>query len=161
MNGPYANSIYVLGLLLGPIGLFFLIAPVFINEFETLDIGIVCLVAGLLISLTYSGVTISFNERKIREYYSYCGFKRGEWVGLPEQIVVQLRSDSYVSTNTANGISPTLSGKVQEYITSLYQADDEKPIVSFRYTGKQEALKEAGLLAEQLGAGLEIHLDRY
>ena len=157
-NGPYANGPHLLGLLLVPIGLFFLIAPTFNSAFDTLGIGIGAIVLGIIILSTYGGVMISFNDRKIKEYYSYCGYKNGEWLPLPEQISIHLISYTYKSTNTANGISPTFSGKVTEYRTSLYEADSEEPVVSFRYTNKEQALEHAKLLSKQLGAGLEIQL---
>ena len=160
IDGPYSNGFHLLGLILLPVGVFLLIAPVFIEGFESLEqslfVGIGALVLGLIILSTYGGVMVSFKDRKIKEYYSLCGYKTGEWLPLSEQVSIDLRSFSYKSTNTPNGISPTLSGKVIEYRTFLYSRDSDEPMVYLRYTNKAQAVKEAKLLSIHLEADLTI-----
>ena len=160
MSSPYSNGFHLLGLILLPVGVFLLIAPVFIEGLESLEqslfVGIGALVLGLIILSTYGGVMVSFKDRKIKKYYSLCGYKTGEWLPLSEQVSIELRSFSYKYTNTPNGISPTLSGKVTEYRTRLYSGDSDEPMVYLRYTNKAQAVKEAKLLSSHLEADLTI-----
>ena len=160
IDGPYSNGFHLLGLILLPVGVFLLIAPVFIEGLESLErslfVGIGALVLGLIILSTYGGVMVSFQDRKIKEYYSFCGYKTGEWLPLPEQMSTELRSFSYKSTNTPNGISPTLSGKITEYRTFLYSGDSVDPVVYLRYTNQAQAIREAKLLSTHLEADLTI-----
>lgn len=85
------------------------------------------------------------------------GYKFGEWTRLPVILTVKVRSSSYMSTNTPNGISPSLSGKVTDFKTLIY-ADASKPVLSFVYSSRDKAIKHARTLAIHLEAELEVNI---
>jgi hypothetical protein len=70
---------------------------------------------------------------------------------------VKVISNSYVITNTPNGISPTFSGKVTDFKTFLY-SDASKPVFSFVYSNEDKAIKKAKKLAFNLDAELVLKI---
>ncbi|MEL6535082.1 MAG: hypothetical protein AAFQ98_06705, partial [Bacteroidota bacterium] len=112
-----------------------------------LSLGIGAIVIGLVILTSYTGVTIDYQTGRIRHYSSICGFKSGAWEDLPNIYSVEVISDTYTSTDTPNGVSPTLSGKVTDYKIILCR-DDGGQVVSFEYTKKIPAVQNSKGLAE-------------
>ncbi|WP_373495816.1 hypothetical protein, partial [Aquiflexum sp.] len=121
--------------LLGPVliiaGMFALASPVFLESESAIEkiigVGVGAIVIGLGIVSSYSGTLIDFTEKRFKEYFSIGGYKFGEWANLPDISTVKVISNSYVITNTPNGISPTFSGKVTDFRTFLY-SDASKPV---------------------------------
>lgn len=152
ISGPH-----LLGLLLVITGIFVLISPAFLSSGSSIEkvlaVGMLSVIIGLLIILTYKGTLIDFEEKRFKKYSSIAGFKFGEWKPLPQLSKIKVASKTYISRNTPNGISPTLSGKVTEFNTLIYSVDSE-PIFLFKYSNQKESLKQAKRLAK----GLEIDL---
>ena len=140
-------------------GVFALASPTFLASTSSMEriiaVGLGAILIGLFITFSYSGTLIDFPQNRFNEYTSFGGYKSGEWESLPAIVKVKAVQKSYISTNTPNGVSPTLSGKVTDYIVLLY-ADAAKPLFSFEYSKKAKAEKEARQLASQLKAELEI-----
>ncbi len=124
---------------------------------KILGIGVGAIIIGILIVTSYSGSIIDITKGRFKEYTSIAGYKFGEWSTLPEISKITLISTSYTATNTPNGISPTLSGKVTDFKTLLY-SDSAKPILSFTYTSKVKASRDAKSLATQFNCDLEIKI---
>ncbi|WP_373522259.1 hypothetical protein [Aquiflexum sp.] len=152
--------------LLGPVliiaGLFALLSPLFMESGSSMEkiigVGVGAIVIGLGIVSSFSGTLIDFNEKRFKEYFSIVGYKFGEWADLPDISTVKVISNSYVITNTPNGISPTFSGKVTDFRTFLY-SDASKPVFSFVYSNKNKAIKKAKKLASNLDAELVINIE--
>jgi hypothetical protein len=151
--------------LLGPVliiaGLFALLSPLFLKSESSMEkiigVGVGAIVIGLGIVSSYSCMLIDFTEKRFKEYFSIGGFKFGEWADLPDISTVKVISNSYVLTNTPNGISPTFSGKVTDFRISLH-SDASKPAFSFVYSNKDKAIKKAKKLASNLDAELVLKI---
>lgn len=145
---------HLLGVLLVLAGLFALSSPYFlasgVSQEKILIIGIGAASIGMLIISTYSGILIDFKKRKSMEYFTVCSFKFGKWEPLPTIDQVKSISKTYTSSNTTNGISPTLSGKVTVYHVFLYSATLDQPIFSFAYSKEKMAISNAQKLAQNL-----------
>ena len=156
VSGPH-----LLGLLLIMAGLFALVSPLLIKSESSVEsawnVGMGALILGLLIVSSYGGTLIDFTQKRPKEYYSIGGFKFGEWTPLPSISTVKVISTSYMSRNTPNGISPTLSRKVTDFKTLIY-AQASKPLLSFEYSNSSEAMKQAKRLASDLNADLVVNL---
>ncbi|WPP50813.1 hypothetical protein [Catalinimonas niigatensis] len=150
---------HLIGLLFITAGLFAIASPViFKSEIEpekAILVGAAAITIGLMVVTSYSGTTFNFEEKKVKEYTSFCSYKIGEWSSLPDILLVKVVSHSYHATNTPNGISPTFSGYVNVYKVLLY-ANHPTPEFSFLYASNAQAMKEAKLLATHLHAELEI-----
>ncbi|GGF26781.1 hypothetical protein GCM10011339_13630 [Echinicola rosea] len=118
-------------------------------------VGTGAIIVGLLIITSFSGTLIDFTQNRFKEYQSVVGYKFGEWTTLPEIIKVKVISNSYISSNTPNGISPTLSGKVTKFKTLVY-SNSSKPILSFEYSTMNKAVKHAKRLAAKFNADLDL-----
>ena len=155
-SGPH-----LLGSLLIMAGLFALVSPLFFkSESSTeriLSVGAGAIILGLVIVSSYGGTLIDFTEKRFKEYLSVSGYKFGEWTKLPVILTVKVNSTSYMSTNTPNGISPTLSGKVTDFKTVIY-SNASKPVLSFVYSNRDEAVKHAKRLASNLNADLVLNI---
>lgn len=153
-SGPH-----LLGSLLVLAGVFAMISPLFFEGGSslqrTVSIGSGAIVIGILIITSHSGTIIDYDQRRFKEYVAILGFKLGDWSELSDVKKIKLTSSSYLSTNTPNGVSPTFSGKVMEYKILLY-ADQPVPMLSFSYSKKDRALKQAN----QLALGLETALEK-
>ncbi|MGB3180755.1 MAG: hypothetical protein WBB45_05160 [Cyclobacteriaceae bacterium] len=156
VSGPH-----LLGMLLIAAGLFALASPAFLeSESSTervLAVGAGAIIIGLLIVSFYSGTLIDISQRRYKEYVSIGEYKFGEWMALPEISKIRVISKSYVSGNTPNGISPTLSGKVTDFKTLIYSNSPE-PLLSFEYSNKDKAVKQAKRLATDLHADLVLDI---
>jgi hypothetical protein len=154
-SGPH-----LLGLILVFTGIFVLVSPAFLSSGSSIEkvliVGMVSVIIGLLIILTYKGTLIDFEERKFKKYSSVAGFKFGDWKPLPLLSKIKSESKTYISRNTPNGISPTLSGRVTEYHTTIYSINS-KPIFLFNYSNPKESLKQAKRLAKGLEIDLDVH----
>ncbi|MFA0962155.1 hypothetical protein AB9P05_10130 [Roseivirga sp. BDSF3-8] len=155
-SGPH-----LLGILLILAGLFALASPLFLKSDSSLEkvlaVGIGAVVIGLFIVSLYSGTLIDFTHNRFKEYQSIGGYRFGEWVALPDISCVKVISRSYKSTNTPNGISPTLSGRVTDFKTLIY-SDSSEPVLSFEYANKDKAVKHAKQLAADLNADLVLNI---
>lgn len=147
-SGPH-----LLGFLFTLAGIFSLISPYFIEETSpgrSLYIGIGGIGFGLTVLSSYGGTLVDFNGNKVKEYNAILGYKFGEWTNLPDITSVRLIAHSYEDTNISNGISPTLSGEVTDYIGVLC-TQNEEPVVSLVYTKEKKAIAEIRKIADRLG----------
>ena len=158
LSGPH-----LVGTLLIMAGLFALVSPaLFVSGSSlerTLAVGIGAILVGLLIISTYHGTLIDFTQHRFKEYQSVVGFKFGEWTTLPEISTVKVISTSYLSSNTPNGISPTLSGKVTEFNLRIY-SKSSVPVLSFVSSNEDQAIKYARELAANLNAELVVNIPK-
>ncbi len=156
-----ASGPYLLGLLLIMAGLFALVSPLIfeveISTTRVLVVGGGAIAIGVLLSTTYKGTLIDLSGKRVKEYQSVCGYSFGEWRVLPDILTVKVISATYVSTNIANGISPTLSMKLTDFMTYLY-SDASQPVLSFVYSNREKAVSHAKLLADSLNAKLVLHI---
>lgn len=155
-SGPHLiGALFILA------GLFALASPYIFNTVismaRVLVVGIGATIFGLLIVTSYSGALIDFSQKKFKEYTAVAGYKFGEWEALPVISEVQVISISYVHTNSPNGVSPTLSGRVTDFKTLLF-AEGEHPLLTLEYINKYQALKQAEELASSLNAALVLRL---
>ena len=155
-SGPH-----FIGLLLVIAGVIALLSPIFFNienyADRALGVGIGTVVLGLFIITSYSGTMIDFAGKRFKEYTTMAGFKYGDWKNLPLIKEVKVNSKSYVSTNTPNGISPTLSLKVTDFKVLLY-ANTSKLRFSFVYSDQKKAVKYANQLATNLKTDLVLEI---
>ena len=126
---------------------------------RVLGVGVGALILGLVIVSSYGGTLIDFTQQRVKEYFSVGGYKFGEWTALPAILTVKVISTSYISTNTPNGISPTLSGRVTDFKTLIYSNASE-PVLSFVYSNRDKAVKHAKRLASNLNADLVLNLPK-
>jgi hypothetical protein len=156
VSGPH-----LIGSLLIIAGLFVLVSPVFLKHESSIErvlaVGVGAIIFGLVIVSSYSGTIIDFSEKKFKEYLSVGSYKIGEWATLPVILKVKVISTSYMSTNTSNGISPTLSGKIIDFKTLLY-SNASKPVFSFIYSDRKKAVRHAENLASDLNADLVLEI---
>jgi hypothetical protein len=156
VSGPH-----LLGSLLIIAGLFALVSPVFFKNESSVErvlgVGSGAIILGLIIISSYGGTLIDFTEKRYKEYLSIGGYKFGEWTTLPVILTVKVISTSYISTNTPNGISPSLSGKVTDFKTLIY-SNASKPVLSFVYSNREKAVKHAKSLADNLNADLILKI---
>jgi hypothetical protein len=152
---------HLLGALLIMAGLFVLISPAFLKSDSPMEkvlaVGIVTLIIGFLIVSSYSGTLIDFTQKRFKEYLSIGGYQFGEWMVLPEIMKIKVTSTSYLSSNTPNGISPTISGKVIDFTLRLY-SNAQKPVFMFKYSNGDKAIKQARRLAKDLDADLVLNI---
>ena len=162
-NRNLTSGPHLLGTLMIIAGLFALVSPVLIESGSsierTLAVGIGFIAAGLLIITTYHGTLIDFRLNRFKEYQSVVGYKFGEWITLPEIAKVEVISVSYLSSNTPNGISPTLSGKVTEFKTIIY-SKSYVPVLSFISSNEDKAVKHAKDLASHLNVELVLDIQK-
>lgn len=153
-SGPH-----IIGMLLIVAGSINLVSPVLLNNETAIEkvlaIGLGALILGLIIVLSYSGTLINFATMKAMKYTSVVGFRFGEWEELPSIENINVITKRYRSTNTSNGISPTLSAKVTDFRVYLH-SNNVRPELSFIYSNKEEAVNQAQHLASNLNAKLVI-----
>ena len=158
-----ASGPHLLGSLLIMAGLFALLSPVLIESESSVEralvVGVGAIILGLIIISSYGGTLINFTEKRFKDYFSFGGYKFGEWTPLPDILTVKVISTNYVSTNIPNGISPTLSGKVTDFKTLIY-SNASKPVLSFVYSDMDKAVKHAKCLASNLNADLILNLPK-
>lgn len=158
-SGPH-----LLGMLFIGAGIFSLVSPEFITDSDysserSLWIGVIALTFGLIITFTFTGKLISFEENKIKEYTSVLGFKMGEWIGLPNVKHIKLTSEVQTSSNTPNGISPTLSGNTICYKVLLTSSPDtNKNSYVLEFSSKDKAMASAQLLSKGFDVQLQSEL---
>ncbi len=113
------NGARLLGICLISAGLIVLLVPIFIDvSTDSQKIGLVgggAFLFGMLLISIYSGIRIDFRSNRFKEYKSVLWFKFGQWEELPKIEHAELILHSFRSTNTPNGISPTLSREVTIY----------------------------------------------
>ncbi len=149
---PFSGP-HLLGLLFTLAGAFSFVSPYFIegtSPDRSLYIGIGGVCFGLLVLSVYGGTLIDFKGKRIKTYYAVLGYRFGEWKELPDIASVRLIAHSYKDTNVANGISPTLSGEVTDYVGILYD-QEEQPVASLVYAREKKAIHEISMIADRLG----------
>lgn len=124
---------------------------------RVLAVGVGAVLLGLAVVSSYGGILIDFTGKRYKDYLSIAGFGFGNWAPLPDILTVELISTKKRSTNTPNGISPTLSGNVIEFKTLLYSTA-ALPLLSFVCFNRDKAITQAQCLASGLKADLVIHL---
>lgn len=148
----------LLGMLFIGVGLFSLIRP-YIMEVEegnrSLYIALGFIAFGIMVVSAYGGTLIDIENKRVRAYSSFLGFKFGEWTELPEITNIHLISDTYQSINEPNGISPTVSGTVTDYVALFYDQDDQV-VINLLFTKEEKAIHETQLLSSELNARLEF-----
>lgn len=153
-SGPH-----LIGLILVFAGAFALLSPTLFAVGSSMQrvimVGLGAILIGLFILVTFEGTLIDVAGRRFKEYTSIGGYKWGEWTALPEIANIKVTSVTYQSTNTPNGVSPTLSGKITEHSIMLY-ADEHASLLSFNYSNKHKAVKQAKSLAAELKVALTI-----
>ncbi|GAB5528149.1 MAG: hypothetical protein Roseis2KO_60210 [Roseivirga sp.] len=152
-SGPH-----LLGMLFILAGAFSLISPYIIENTEadrSLYIGIGGISFGLMVVSAYGGTLIDFKKRRVKQYSSFLGYKFGNWAELPEIASVRLVTDRYEATNIANGISPTLSGEVTDYVVFLCNPAGE-PELTMVYTREEKAIRDVRTIAEQFNTQPEF-----
>lgn len=146
---------HLLGVLLVLAGLLGVVSPylfqIGIEPERAQLIGGVFAFIGLFIAGTFSGTLIDGEEKKIKDYTSILGIKLGEWETLPKIGAIKLLKKTIKQSDTPNGISPTLSGKVTYFVISLIPEGEEKSNYTFTYSHEKKANKQAQLLAQELG----------
>lgn len=158
-NRNFSSSPHLFGLIALAAGLFVCISPLFLSGSSSTEkvilVGTIVTVIGLIILTSYSGTLIDFSEKRVKEYSIFCGFQNGDWQAIPEIRKVKVINANFKSSNTPNGISPTLSGQVTEYKVLLY-GSAPTPVTSFIYKREDQALENAKLLAMGLQAELQL-----
>lgn len=155
----FSSGIHFIGILLIVLGGVISISSVIISLLPPFDSMLplsFCLIAiGLVITLSFGGTEINFAQNIFRNYSVICGFQIGEWSTLPTIRKIKVKSAAFQSTNSKNGISPTLSGTVKEFKVLLY-SEASTPYLSFVFSKKEKALKTAELLAHNLRLKVEV-----
>lgn len=155
------SGYHLLGTLLIFSGVFVIFSPLVLASQSSLEkllvVGVASVIIGLVITFTYDGTLIDFEENSVKEYQSISGYKSGRRTKLPVISTIKVISRSYFSTNTPNGISRTLSGKITEF-RILLLSENQTPVLTFRYRNQKVAVDTARKLATQLKATLEVQL---
>lgn len=155
-SGPH-----FVGMIIILAGVFALASPAFLESGSSLEktiiTGLGAVVVGSMIVSSYDGTLIDFSGKKVKEYFSFCGYKFGKWTSMPRVLKVKVVSTSSKGSNLPNGISPTLSWKVTHFTTLLY-SDNPGPDFSFTYASKDKAIAGAQHLADHLNADLELNV---
>ncbi len=153
---------HLIGLLLIVAGSFAIISPLFFDGNNSLEkvllISLSTMTIGLIIVCSYGGTLIDFNEKKTKEYYSFCGFQFGTWTELPDISTVSVVSFSNHSTNIPNGISSTFSGFTTHFHVILLANNSDKPPITFEFSNKDSALEKAKFIADKLNVAFENSL---
>lgn len=152
-SGPH-----LLGMLFILAGIFSLVSPYLIEDTSadrSLYIGIGGIGFGLMVVSTYSGILIDFKGKRVKQYNAILGCKLGNWTKLPQITSVRLVTDRYEATNMANGVSPTLSGEVTDYVAFLCNPAGE-PELSMVYTREEKAIRDVTAIAEQFNTEPEF-----
>lgn len=154
----FFTGTHLIGLLVIGAGLLTFVLPFLLTEhgLQTRDIaiGLSALCIGALLTTAYSGCFLDLPGHRYKEYYSICWLRFGRWETMPAISQLRLLSHQYLQSNTANGISPTLSGKVTDYKLFVYVAHEERPYLTFTYTNQDKAETAAGQLAAASGVAL-------
>lgn len=152
-NRNFSSGPHLLGAIMIFAGLFVLTTPYFLVI--TTEVSKVywlsgsTLSIGLMITSSYKGTLINFQNRKVKEYTSFLGYKFGTWNSLPQLVGLKLTAKERTTTNVANGISPTWSGKVKFYNLVLLD-NHHRPGFTFTFTSKKKAEKHGQILVSGL-----------
>lgn len=141
--------------------MFALISPSFLESGSSMDriliVGIGAMILGIVVITSYKGTLLDYTQNRFKEYFSVVGYKIGEWATLPDVSKIKVVSSSYIHSNTPNGISPTLSGKVTDYKLFMY-SNAAKPFLTFDYSDQEKAVTQAKELASSLHAELVVNI---
>lgn len=152
-SGPH-----LLGVLFIVAGVFAMTSPYFldigVSSTKATWVGIGATTLGIMVVSTFKGTWIDFEQNRVKEYTAFLGFKFGKWVDLPKFSRVRLYSKIRKTTNTPNGISPTLSGNIEEFIVLLVGENSETKF-DFVFLKKKRACHDANIIAKNLGMNLD------
>jgi len=155
---PLSGSQF-LGTLFIMAGVFALLSPLLfeleVSRQRVIIVGVTAILIGYVALFSYSGTKIDFGRNRFREYQSIAGIVSGEWQDMPTIMKVKVVSRTYLQSNPANGISPTLSGKVTDFYILLLDSDST-PSFSFTYPGRDKAIEQAKFLASCLNAEIQF-----
>ncbi|MEO1256155.1 MAG: hypothetical protein AAFY41_14900 [Bacteroidota bacterium] len=144
-----AGGFQLLGILFILGGVFAILSPLFIISSSSIEkirfVGGAFTLIGFLITQIYTGVQLDGDQKKVREYISIVGVRYGRWEPLPAISFIKWKEIGRTLTNTPNGISPTLSGRITFYKVILY-GEDARSVYSFDYKKKHTAVKKVCLL---------------
>gem|GEM_PF-5756391 len=121
---------------------------------RAIAVGAIFLVIGFTMFTTYAGTQINTTDPSFRQYRALVGIKRGEWEPLHAVSSIQLLTTEQSFQTLPDGIHPSLSGKVKEYIVLVLGDHDQEVILQLNYQRKSRAKKVAQQLAEQLNVAL-------
>lgn len=148
-----------LGVLFLLAGIALLIIPSAVESLETtsrtLWVGSGAIVFGLFVMSTQSGTFISFDQLRLKEYTLILGFKQGEWISISDVSILSIETETSRTSNTPNGISPTLSRNGTHYWVHMYSSNSTL-IHSILYNEKELALEHSKLIATHLNAELNL-----
>ena len=137
-----ASGFHLLGVLLILGGVFAILSPLFISSGSSIEkirfVGGTFIIVGFIITQVYTGIQLDSSQKRIREYISMLGIRFGQWEHLPVISSIKWKEINRTSSNTPNGVSPTLSGNITFYKVILY-GEDAKPVYSFDYNKKDIA----------------------
>jgi len=146
--------------LLAVAGLFALCSP-FIFELNVsinrvLIVGLTSLLIGIILICSYEGIFIDFQRLQFIHYFSFFGFKFGQWEAISKITKIKVLSIEGKSTNTPNAISPTITYSFKEHNIFIYSEDQSNPLFTFPYSKRKKAIKKANELAALFGVSMEI-----
>ena len=121
-----------------------------LTQNQSIMIGSVVFVVGAAIVLTFDGTLIDYKKRQVKQYASLFGIKKGEWTPLPKQLAIEVLTKEEQSTNTANGISPTLSTLTITYEVILKDSSTQKVDTVLSFQKEKQAQEVAALLKNHL-----------
>ncbi len=155
---PLSGSQF-LGILFFMAGVFALLSPLLfeleVSRQRVIMVGGIAILVGYIALFSYSGTKIDFGRNRVREYQCIAGIVSGEWQDLPTIMTVKVVSSTYLQSNTPNGISPTLSGKVTDFHILLLGSQPEHSF-SFAYNSEKKVVERAKFLASRLNAEIQI-----
>lgn len=153
-NRDFGTSPHLFGLLLMLAGLFAILSPYLFGKFVSIEriwtVGGIAFLIGLAITQAYSGTLIDTEKGQVKEYFSFFGFKTGEWEKLPKVLKVEPKKISKTSTNTPNGVSPTLSGRTNYYVITLNKESPDP--IKLEYKSKKKAISATKELGSRFDA---------
>jgi hypothetical protein len=139
------------------LGIFVLISPYFLDDdnstVKAIITGIITMLTGFILSFSYEGITFDFNKKIYRKYFSFLGFRIGQWQSIPDFKSVRVIGDTLTYNTTSNGVNPSYSGKTKIYSVGLFTTNP-KPEVYFKSENKEEILRDATYLSQKLNADL-------
>jgi len=111
-------------------------------------IALLILLFGLLLSFSYRGIALKPQQRLIRNFKSYLGFKVGKWQALPDYERVVIEKVTPKNPSSFKGITPAVRWYQIRYLVILSK-EKQAQIVSVK-PNQEAAFAEGEALAEAL-----------
>ena len=124
---------------------------------KSLLVGISFLLFGLVTITSYSGVFLDFKKNTFQRYYSFAGFRSGQWEALPLFKLVKVFPHISKGSPISNGVNSTPTLTVTQYVVALY-GDQVKPVIVLEYNNKNLALEGAKCISQGLKLELNLNL---